>query len=145
ETQQTFAAYLSNTGDGPYLRTGDLGFLKDGELFVTGRLKDLIIIGGANYYPQDIELTAERSHDDLRPGPCAAFSVDEAGGERLVVAIEVERRRRDDRDDTTARGREIVMAIQRAIAEEHELQVHQAVLLKAGTIGKTSSGKIQRR
>lgn len=145
ETQQTFAAYLSNTGDGPYLRTGDLGFLNDGELFVTGRLKDLIIIGGANYYPQDIELTAERSHDDLRPSACAAFSVDEAGAERLVVAIEVERRRRDDRDDTTVRGKEIAMAIQRAIAEEHELQVHQVVLLKAGTIGKTSSGKIQRR
>ena len=145
ETQQTFDAYLSNTGDGPYLRTGDLGFLKEGELFVTGRLKDLIIIGGANYYPQDIELTAERSHEDLRPGSCAAFSVDDAGAEQLIVAIEVERRRRDDHDDTTPRARAIVMAIQRAIAEQHELQVHQIVLLKAGTISKTSSGKIQRR
>jgi acyl-CoA synthetase (AMP-forming)/AMP-acid ligase II len=144
ETEQTFHAYLLDTGDGPYLRTGDLGFLKDGELFVTGRLKDLIIIGGANYYPQDIELTAERSHDDLRAGSCAAFSVDEAGAERLIVAIEVERRRRDD-GNGNSRGRDIVTAIQRAIAEEHELQVHKVVLLKAGSIPKTSSGKIQRR
>lgn len=142
ETQQTFHAYLPGAGAGPYLRTGDLGFVKDGELFVTGRLKDLIIIGGANYYPQDIELTAEQSHHDLRAGSCAAFSIDEAGAERLVVCIEVERRRRDD---NSANARDIVTAIQRAIAEEHELQVHKVVLLKAGSIAKTSSGKIQRR
>lgn len=141
ETQQTFAAYLSDTGAGPYLRTGDLGFVKEGELFVTGRLKDLIIIGGSNYYPQDIELTAERSHEDLRAGSGAAFSIDVAGEERLVVAIEVERRRRNE----SAGAREIMTAIQRAIAEEQELQVHQVVLLKAGSIPKTSSGKIQRR
>ena len=138
ETKQTFHGYLSNTGAGPYLRTGDLGFLKEGELFVTGRLKDLIIIGGANYYPQDIEITAERSHKDLRPGSCAAFSVDDAGAERLVVTIEVELKR------STEDAGEMITAIQRAIAEEHELQVHRVVLLKAGTIAKTSSGKIQR-
>ena len=139
ETKQTFQAYLSNNGAGPFLRTGDLGFLKEGELFVTGRLKDLIIIGGANYYPQDIEITAERSHQDLRPGSCAAFSVDDDGAERLIVAIEVELKR------SSSDAREMITAIQRAIAEEHELQVHRVVLLKAGTIAKTSSGKIQRR
>ena len=156
ETQQTFHAYLSNTGDGPYLRTGDLGFLKDGELFVTGRRKDLIIIGGSNYYPQDIELTAERSHKDLRPASCAAFSIDDAGAERLIVAIEVERHHRPDdlngtpsalsrrqRVSGSAAG-DMVKAIQRAVADEHELQVHKVVLLKAGSIAKTSSGKIQR-
>lgn len=156
ETQQTFYAHLSNRGKGPYLRTGDLGFLKDGELFVTGRRKDLIIIGGSNYYPQDIELTAERSHKDLRPASCAAFSVDDGGAERLIVAIEVERHHRHDdqnggrsaasrRQRVSAWGaRDIVMAIQHAVAEEHELQIHQVVLLKAGSIPKTSSGKIQR-
>ena len=68
--------YLADTGEGPFLRTGDLGFLRDGELFVTGRLKDLIIIDGRNVYPQDIELTVEQSHPAMRPGCCAAFSVD---------------------------------------------------------------------
>jgi acyl-CoA synthetase (AMP-forming)/AMP-acid ligase II len=156
ETQQTFQAHISNTGDGPYLRTGDLGFLKDGELFVTGRRKDLIIIGGANYYPQDIELTAERSHRDLRPASCAAFSIDDAGAERLIVAIEVERHHRPDDQHgqpsvlsrrqrvSLSAASDMVIAIQRAIAAEHELQVHEVVLLKAGTIAKTSSGKIQR-
>ena len=91
ETEYTFQAYLANTGDGPFLRTGDLGFLRDGELFVTGRLKDLIIIDGRNVYPQDIELTVEQSHPAMRPGCCAAFSVD-FNEERLIVAAEVERR-----------------------------------------------------
>ena len=78
ETQRTLRAYLADSGEGPFLRTGDLGFLKDGELFVTGRLKDLIIIGGRNLYPNDIELTVEQSHPAIRSGCCAAFSVDVA-------------------------------------------------------------------
>jgi acyl-CoA synthetase (AMP-forming)/AMP-acid ligase II len=81
---------VADTGEGPFLRTEDLGFLKDGELFVTGRLKDLIIIGGRNLYPHDIELTVEQSHPALRPGCCAAFSVDVADEERLIVAAEVD-------------------------------------------------------
>ncbi|MBD0347459.1 MAG: fatty acyl-AMP ligase, partial [Coleofasciculus sp. Co-bin14] len=91
QTEQTFHAYLADIGEGPFLRTGDLGFLQNGELFVTGRLKDVVIIRGRNHYPQDIELTAERSHPALAPNAGAAFAVEIAGQEQLVVVQEVER------------------------------------------------------
>jgi natural product biosynthesis luciferase-like monooxygenase protein/FkbM family methyltransferase len=139
ESESTFHARVAGTGEGPYLRTGDLGFVRDEELFLTGRIKDLIIIRGRNYYPQDIELTVERSHAGLRPGCGAAFTVEAAGEERLVVAQEVERRYREL--DAAA----VVGAIRQAVAEEYELQVYAVVLLKHGSIPKTSSGKIQRR
>lgn len=138
ETQRTFQAFLTDTGEGPFLRTGDLGFLKDGELFVTGRRKDLIIIRGTNHYPQDIEWTVEQSHPALRPGYSAAFSVDIDGSERLVVVQEVERHYRNLEVD------EVVGAIRQAVAEHHELEVYAVSLLKTGSILKTSSGKIQR-
>ena len=90
-TAETFQAFLADTGEGPFLRTGDLGFLKDDELFITGRLKDLIIVGGRNHYPEDIEWTVEQSHPALRSTSCAAFSIDDRGQERLVIAAEVDR------------------------------------------------------
>ena len=137
-TVATFGAHTAS-GDGPYLRTGDLGFVDgSGELFVTGRSKDLIILRGRNHYPQDIELTVERSHPALRPGCGAAFAVDSGGDERLVVVQEV---RREHREDDPA---ELVAAIRRAVAEEHEAQVHAVVLLRPATLPKTTSGKIQR-
>lgn len=137
ETERTFNAYLADTGEGPFLRTGDLGFLHDGELFVTGRLKDLIIIDGRNHYPQDIEQTVEHSHPALRPGCCSAFAADIDGEERLVVVAEVVR-------GSTAEPSAVIKAIRRATAESHGLQVYRAVLLKTGGIPKTSSGKLQR-
>jgi len=143
DTERIFGAYLADTGEGPFLRTGDLGFLKDGELFVTGRLKDLIIVDGRNHYPQDVELTVEQSHPSLRPGCCAAFSVEVAGKEQLVILAEVERHYQPQRQhlpDTS----EVVQAIRRAVAESHELRVYAVSLLKPGSIPKTSSGKIQR-
>ncbi len=137
-TAQTFQAYLQD-GRGPFLRTGDFGFLQDGEVFVTGRVKDMIIIRGRNHYPQDIEATAVKSHPALRIGFAAAFAVEIDGEEQLVVTSEVER--------TAIRKlniNEVVKAIRQAVTEEHELQVYAVVLLKPVSIPKTSSGKIQR-
>ncbi|WP_017653093.1 non-ribosomal peptide synthetase [Fortiea contorta] len=138
ETAQTFHAYLSDTKEGPFLRTGDLGFLHNGELYITGRAKDLIIIRGRNLYPQDIELTAERSHKTLRAGSVAAFAVEVETAERLVVVQELEFRAKPNIE-------EVSRAIRQAITEEHQVEVYAVVLIKAGTIPKTSSGKIQRR
>lgn len=139
ETGQTFQAYTTDTRAGPFLRTGDLGFLHDGELFVTGRLKDLIIIRGRNHYPQDIEMTVAQSHIALQSDAGAAFSVDVNGEERLVVAQEVKRAyiRKLNVD-------EVVTAIRQAVAEQHEIQVYAILLLKTHRIPKTTSGKIQR-
>ncbi|MCC5666157.1 amino acid adenylation domain-containing protein [Nostoc sp. CHAB 5784] len=145
ETEQTFHAYLKDTGvseagrsPGPFLRTGDLGFLHNGELFITGRAKDLIIIRGRNLYPQDIELTAERSHPSLRSGANAAFTVEVNNEERLFVVQELEFRAKPNLA-------EVASAIRQAITEEHEVQVYAVILIKPGSIPKTSSGKIQRR
>ncbi|NMO20133.1 LLM class flavin-dependent oxidoreductase [Pyxidicoccus fallax] len=138
ETAHAFGAKLAS-GEGPYLRTGDLGFVSPaGELFVTGRLKDLLIIRGRNLYPQDLELSAERAHRAVRAGCCAAFSVEVEGEERLVLAAEVDMR--DGFDAAT-----VVEAVRRALAEEHAVHAHGVVLIQARSIPKTSSGKIQRR
>ena len=157
DTERACRAYLKDTGEGPFLRTGDLGFVKDGELFVTGRLKDMIIISGRNLYPQDIELTVEHCHPAIRPACCAAFSVDNAGEEQLVVAAEIEPRyqlvdKKQPDDEARARPSRrspldadvVVRAIRRAVAEEHDARVHAVVLLRAGRIPKTTSGKVQR-
>ncbi|MCP4654780.1 MAG: AMP-binding protein [bacterium] len=136
--EQVFRARLADGDDAEaFLRTGDLGFLRRGELFVTGRLKDLIIIRGRNHYPQDIELTAEESHRCLRPACSAAFAIDRDGEERLVVVLEVERRPEDDLEV-------IAETVRRAVAEAHQVQLFEVVLIRAGTVLKTSSGKIRR-
>jgi amino acid adenylation domain-containing protein len=136
----TFAARLRGAAGGPYLRTGDLGFLRGGELFVTGRLKDLIIIRGRNHYPHDIELAAERSHAGLRPSCNAAFAIDNDGEEQLVIVQEVERTqvRRLDGADLAAHMRQAVM-------REYGIVPHAIAFLAPGKIFKTSSGKIQRQ
>ncbi|MEV6529801.1 fatty acyl-AMP ligase [Streptomyces sp. NPDC051639] len=138
-TRRTFRATLKDR-EGHFLRTGDLGFLRDGELFVTGRLKDLLVIGGRNHYPQDLELSAEMSHWSLRPGCTAAFSVDagEEEGEQPVVVAETA-------PEALGESEKIVGLIRGAIGEAHGLPVRDVVLVHPGTIPKTSSGKIQRR
>jgi 8-amino-7-oxononanoate synthase len=137
ETEHTFQARIADTGEGPFLRTGDLGFLDQGELYVTGRIKDLIIVRGVNHYPQDIELTVEHCHPALRPNAGAAFSFEQEGRSGLAVVQEVERGHQGDA------GR-LIEAIRVAVAREHELQLDAIVLVRAGSVPKTSSGKIQR-
>jgi acyl-CoA synthetase (AMP-forming)/AMP-acid ligase II len=157
ETEATFSAFLSDTGEGPFLRTGDLGFLRGEELFITGRLKDVIIIYGKNYYPQDVEMTVEKSHPSLRTGCSAAFSIEVDGEERLVVASEIERRFHEEvpilerREAGSARDSEgcadfqkVFESIRAAIAKNHGLPIHTILLLKAESIPKTPGGKIQR-
>jgi FkbH-like protein len=133
-----FGARLADTGAGPYLRTGDLGFLQDGELFITGRCKDLIILRGRNHYPQDIELTVEQVHPALQSAGSAAFSVEVEGEEQLVVVCEVRRASRNIDVE------EVAQIVRQAISEIHELQAYAVVLLRPMSVPKTSSGKIQR-
>ena len=137
ETEQTFNAHLADTLQGPFLRTGDLGFLKDDQVFVTGRLKDLIIIRGRNLYPQDIERTAEQAHAALKQGAGAAFSLEIEGEERLILVYEVDHRR-------CSRFEAVIESIRQAVTEEHEVSVYAVVLLRIGSLPKTSSGKVQR-
>ncbi|HEY9770976.1 MAG TPA: fatty acyl-AMP ligase [Coleofasciculaceae cyanobacterium] len=154
-TEATFNAYLKDTGDGPFLRTGDLGFLDEGEVFFTGRLKDMIVIKGRNHYPQDIEKTVEETTSWIRPSCVASFSVDIQGEEKLVVLAEVERQYwSSNRSSAKSNGKsataemiqvkDLTQLIRREISKNHDLQVYKTLLLKPGSLPKTSSGKIQR-
>jgi amino acid adenylation domain-containing protein len=136
ETREVFKACLSDSGEGPFLRTGDLGFVQDGDLFIAGRCKDLIIIRGLNYYAHDLEETVASYDSRLRPGCGAAFSIELASEERLIIVHEVER--------NTTEMEQIVRSISSALAEGHDLQVHAVVLLPPGALPKTSSGKVRR-
>ena len=140
ETRRTFQAYLQDTNEGPFLRTGDLGFIQHGELFVTGRLKDMIVIRGRNYYPQDIERLVQESHPALEEGRGAAFSIDRLGEERLVVAQEIKYTYRRGLDVAEVTGN-----IREAVAQQFGIDILAVVLLKSGGVQRTSSGKIQRR
>jgi acyl carrier protein len=138
ETDATFNATLAESGEGPYLRTGDLGFIHSGELFLTGRLKDLIIVRGRNYYPHDLEWSAQQAHPGLRRGYGAAFSIEDKTGELVVLVHEIEKQ------VSESDLMDVVNCIRRVLADEYELEIHTVVLIKPGTIPRTSSGKIQR-
>jgi acyl-CoA synthetase (AMP-forming)/AMP-acid ligase II len=140
ETEKTFGGRVGTAGDERFLRTGDLGFMAGGELYVTGRLKEVMIVRGRKHYPQDVEQTAEASHPALRPGCGAAFLAGDNGSERLVVVQEL---RKEHLSDPPLK--EIARRMREAVALEHGLQVAALVLLRTGTLPKTSSGKIQRR
>ena len=139
ETAHTFGARLAGGGSGPYLRTGDLGVLIDGELFVAGRLKDLLIVRGYKHYPQDLELTVERQHPAIRPGCVAVFAL-EAHDERIAVAAELDPRQLDITRTNPLES--LISMICGAVAEIHGIQLHTIALLKPGALPKTTSGKI---
>jgi acyl-CoA synthetase (AMP-forming)/AMP-acid ligase II len=138
-SEAVFGAFLEN-GEGPFIRTGDIGYFLSGELFVVGRLADRIRLYGAYHAPQDLELLAERSHCGLRPSASAAFTVDGVERPKLVIVCEIRRE--------LMRGREkwpqIETAIRNAIKRVHQLPVDDIVLLAPGTLPKTSSGKVRR-
>ncbi|MBX9790730.1 MAG: aminotransferase class I/II-fold pyridoxal phosphate-dependent enzyme [Pirellulales bacterium] len=137
ETEQTFRARLADGSPENYLRTGDLGFISAGELYVTGRVKDLIIVRGVNHYPQDIELTVEHCDRALRANSGAAFTLEADGRQHLVLVQELER-------GFAGEIPRLFETIREAVTREHELVLDAVVLVKAGSIPKTSSGKIQR-
>ncbi|MBX3413397.1 MAG: AMP-binding protein [Pirellulales bacterium] len=135
-SEHTFRARTAD-GAGPFLRTGDLGFFRQGELFIAGRLKDLIIVHGRNHHPNDLEQTVERCHEALKPHGGAAFSVEQEGRERVVIVHEVQRPKRFDLD-------EVAQTVRRAVLEAHDLVVDSVVLIRQGSLSKATSGKVQR-
>ena len=146
ETERVFRAFTSD-GEGPYLRTGDLGARSDDQIFVTGRLKDLIVIRGRNIYPHDIELCVEEANALLRRGCSAAFSIDIEGEERLVVVAEVVRRARrlvSNQDSSRDSLGDLARTIRKTIADQFEIQLYALSLIKPYSLPKTSSGKVRR-
>jgi acyl-CoA synthetase (AMP-forming)/AMP-acid ligase II/alkylation response protein AidB-like acyl-CoA dehydrogenase/acyl carrier protein len=161
ESEAVFGAQLAKTGEGPFLRTGDLAFMRDGELFITGRLKDLIIINGRNVYPQDVEEVIEQAIDFIEPNMCAAFSVEIGGQERLAIVAEANRglvraaqqlekelalsgEQQKAKDDYLARIEAMAQNIVRVIAQQFDVSVSSIVFVKPGTFPRTTSGKVQR-
>ncbi|WP_247616514.1 fatty acyl-AMP ligase [Streptomyces sp. MK37H] len=140
ESEETFRARIADDADtGAYLRTGDIGFVRDGELYITGRLKDLLVVKGRNHYPQDLEYSAERSHPALRPASAAAFAVDRGDREALVVVIEA-----DGRALRTAGHDVLVSAVRERVRSDHRLEAEDVVVIRRGTLPKTTSGKVRR-
>lgn len=138
-TGEDFVGILEGDVENRYLRTGDLGFIDDQEVFITGRIKDLIIIRGKNHYPQDIEATVTDASEHIKPHTGAAFSVEHEGAEKLVVMQEIDRRLESEQHH------EVKEILKEKVAEYHGLQLFDVKFIRPGTLPKTTSGKIQRR
>lgn len=142
ETRETFGGFLADTGEGPFLRTGDLGFFGNGELFVTGRCKDLVTVGGSKYYPDTIEATVQAAHPALLSGRGAVFAVPAEKNylpDQLIVAQEVDLPRVDEAELT-----KIAEAVQAAISARHGIEAASVLLVAAGGLPATATGKVQR-
>ncbi|UKS26669.1 fatty acyl-AMP ligase [Paenibacillus sp. HWE-109] len=159
-TQLTFQGTLASCEGERFLRTGDLGFIHDNELYITGRIKDVMIVGGRNIYPQDLEYTVQNCHPAVRKEYIAAFQIDDkchpkmaagSSGEIVIVAeLNREFRHRGPKEESADHRsmilqRDVLAAARQAVWEQYELPLKDLVLIRTGTIPKTSSGKIQRR
>jgi acyl-CoA synthetase (AMP-forming)/AMP-acid ligase II len=136
ETAAAFEAQMADNDEGPFLRTGDLGFQHDGELFITGRLKNLIIIDGKNHHAHDVERTVERVHPCIQPSGCAVFSIENSGREQVIIMAEIQHKLIENKE-------EIIKAIRKAVSEQHEIPVFDIRLALPGSIPRTTSGKIR--
>ena len=138
ETNDSFGIQLERSGaNKQFLRTGDLGFLSSGNLYVTGRIKDLILIRGRNHYPEDIEQSAVRCHSGLRAGGALAFPVSLPEGQGLGVAVEIASAKCESQD-------ELFRALRAAVATEHDVALDEIALVSPGHLPRTSSGKLAR-
>jgi len=141
ETERTFRAQLAGDPHSSYLRTGDLGFLDDGKLFVTGRIKDVINIRGFKHYPQDIERTIEEDHPELYRNGCAAVALPSASGDALGIVAEV---RAPIRHPVSNWRDDLIASVCKSVAMNHGIEVQTVALVRYGTIPRTTSGKLQR-
>ncbi|MDI5968855.1 fatty acyl-AMP ligase [Streptomyces sp. SL13] len=143
ESDEVFRARVEGDDDPrSYLRTGDLGFFHDQELFVTGRHKDLMIVHGRNLYPQDVEESAQQAHELIRPGCVAAFALparDGARDDRVVLLVEIKQGKPD-----ADQQRDVVRAVRQRVQDDHDVVVHTVVVGRPGTVRKTTSGKVRR-
>ncbi len=143
KTRETFGLSLRDTGEGPFMATGDLGFVDDGELYVTGRSKEIMILEGRNHYPQDLEETVEAAHPDLRYGGSAAFSYDQGDAEVLAVVAEVraERVAAERASPGATPFHDIASAVRAALFKKHAVAPREIVFLQPQSLQKTTSGK----
>ncbi|MDT8394307.1 MAG: AMP-binding protein [Bacteroidales bacterium] len=139
QSNELFSSGEKMNGSKPFMKTGDLGFIFNEQLFITGRIKEMMKIRGKNHYPYDIERTVEDCHHALQANACAAFHITKGQQEELVILQEIKRTAIRDLD-----GDEVVEAIRMAVSSEHEITAYAVALVSPGRIPRTSSGKIQR-